>query len=1836
MSSYDSGSHVRPDITGFQATAMDMSFDEKYLFATSNITNTFRVYKYTESTNVWTQEYSTTGASGFGQDVSCTWDGDIAIVGSPLENKAYAYKSDPQAVNIWSSPTTTTIERNAATLLYSSSHTPSTNFGYSVSLSKNDGNFLAIGAPGDSTPSDHGEAWVLYLHSSTNNQLVYKVRTSNSGGYTLYNNNLFTPTYPVVNEGTDYYYITTSGHRIGHSVHISSYGEYLAIGAPGTPVDSIRGSNWFDQTVTNIQHVTTGTVFNDSETRSSDDYLQSIAMLGHIQVLYSTDSWNTMTQTDFITGNSEQDLQDITLLSLTGANAWDFPSCGEKVKISTDGTYVFGGSPRYGFPGSQGGAHWGKIESWKREGSKMILSPGRVIGQQPGDRLGKYFDIDFSGNRLACLLLKAPSSYATPYGNFQGGLMVYDFNGLAFFETTEEITDTVGENGNVHGLHGAICMSRGNTTIVSAINGSSATGLIPSFYFKLTQTIDGNTLSGGYLAADTIVVGPNDGTTNNSYPKKLSFGGTYRDNSYENTQIENRIYHYDSTNYSEWEQGYSELIFRKKSQREAQDMIRFKSNEFRIDSYINADGDYDHYPVLTVNQQGLVKLNAEMHIPDNTSVHITSEMQCNAKALLDIEGDCFTRRRVNIGWPEGQNVYGSDKWSWKIIYDTRSPRIFNFENSNQIHSNLIAINNTPWVGKFRGDSYGTISNDFRYSETECAFYMHTSSSYSTNDNYNTSGTGHTISFWFKLTTPQSSLTSNETLMTIGTPSSTANNGMKLELSSTTISMNFGTHTIGSSRNFDTNKWYHVYIDFDDDNGTNNAMYINGNGYTNITTGTQPSTTNWTTQFTIGSTDGDSITDCYIGMIAYGYKNPSGAGGGGGINLPTIQDMYKWGPPTQRLIVGGDTIINNHLGIGTVLPAYNLDVVGDINLTGNIYQNGGSFYASPWIINDTIPNTPMTSSSSGGYTISSSNVWTGYEEWRAFNGTVGSDAWATYQTYQGNSSGVSVHINGVSTTYNGSSSVLGEWIQIQVPTSLITNKIDIAPFSTYTNYSPRSGKLLGSNDGTTWTLIHSFTGQTYTEGQYTIISFSNSVAYSYFRLVCEDIEAFNRYIDHRTGNTVYSYYRVYIGEFRIYTIYPDICYNNANVGIGTISPAHPLDVTGNMRLTGGLYVNGSWGASGQVLTSSGGGVMSWTTVSGGGGGGSSVWTVNGTYAYYNTGNVGIGISTPAYELDVVGDINISSGSRFRINGVAQTFDIDSNNTFTIKTANTERFRIDSNGDTTIGQDNDIGTGHRLTIVDGSTSNDGSYADLVITNMNEHNNARLLLGTPYNIDSTSAFKAAIIADGAGSYSRCDLHFCLDQSTNNTVNADINDSKMVIKYDTGNVGIGTTGPGYKLDVNGDINMSTGSSFRINGVAQTFVGASSQWTQSGSDIYRPSGMVGILNTNPSYPLDVTGDINVTGGLHANGAAGTSGQVLTSSGGGAMSWTNKIWSYATVTSHPTVTMTSASTSGYVASASSSVGSGPAYYAFNNIIGAESWYDGNWSYTGSPTGTYTGSISTTYNGSTTVDGEWIQLQVPTSITIDSIKIAPQNFRSLNAPTEGKILGSTNGSTWTLIHSFTGQTYTDGQYTTISFSNSVAYSYFRLCVERTGGGFGAGSGACKIGELKFNKAVDTYYSGNVGIGTISPAHPLDVVGNINCTGTLSKGSGSFKIDHPLPNMSNTHNLYHSFIEGPKADLIYRGKVDLENGSASINLDTVSKMTSGTFEALNRNVQCFTTNESDWDAVKGSVSGNMLTISCQNTSSTANVSWLIIGERKDQHMYDTNWTDSDGYVVPEQLK
>ena len=548
-----------------------------------------------------------------------------------------------------------------------------------------------------------------------------------------------------------------------------------------------------------------------------------------------------------------------------------------------------------------------------------------------------------------------------------------------------------------------------------------------------------------------------------------------------------------------------------------------------------------------------------------------------------------------------------------------------------------------------------------------------------------------------------------------------------------------------------------------------------------------------------------------------------------------------------------------------------------------------------------------------------------------------------------------------------------------------------------------------------------------------------------------------------------------------------------VVIATATSGYSLDVNGTMNITSGLYANGSTGSNGQVLTSSGGGAMSWTTVSSGG---SSPWTTSGSNIYRSSGNVGIGTTNPLTPLHVVGNADItgglrangstgsngqvltssgggamswttvSSGSSFsgdivdyithtgntsndlfgfpnnnefkirtggidrlnidssgnltipdyiRHSGDTNTyFGFSSTDTFVVSTSGSVRFLVNAIGEGTIGLNTGMGSGHMFAVVDGSTSNDGSYADLVITNMSEHNNARLLLGTSHNTNSSSAFKAAIIADGAGTYSRNDLHFCLEGSTDNTANADLTDSKMMIKYDTGNVGIGTTTPGYKLDVNGNM-------------------------------------------------------NITSGLYANGSAGTSGQVLTSSGGGAVSWTT-------------------------VSGGSSFSGDIADYI-----------------------THTGDSDTKFGFPTT-----------DTFTITIANIERLRINSSGEATFGSSSGLTMGTghKMTIISGSTGSSstsYADLVITNRNENNKArillgtpynqdSSSAFKAAIIADGVG---SSSRCNLhfclentssntpnAEIADSKMVIKYDTGNVGIGTTSPAHKLHVVGDIYASGNVT--------------------------------------------------------------------------------------------------------------------------------------
>ena len=136
--------------------------------------------------------------------------------------------------------------------------------------------------------------------------------------------------------------------------------------------------------------------------------------------------------------------------------------------------------------------------------------------------------------------------------------------------------------------------------------------------------------------------------------------------------------------------------------------------------------------------------------------------------------------------------------------------------------------------------------------------------------------------------------------------------------------------------------------------------------------------------------------------------------------------------------------------------------------------------------------------------------------------------------------------------------------------------------------------------------------------------------------------------------------------------------------------------------------------------------------------------------------------------------------------------------------------------------------------------------------------------------------------------------------------------------------------------------------------------------------------------------------------------------------------------------------------------------------------------------------------------------------------------------------------------------------------------------------------------------------------------------------MCKASGYFDIVHPLPTLSASKRLRHSFVEAPQADNIYSGVVELTAGKATVNIDNKHDMTSGTLTALNRCFRTFTTNETNWDPVRGSVSGNMLTVESCVADSTATVSWMVLGERHDPHMCNNSTTDEDGRVRAEYNK
>jgi len=119
----------------------------------------------------------------------------------------------------------------------------------------------------------------------------------------------------------------------------------------------------------------------------------------------------------------------------------------------------------------------------------------------------------------------------------------------------------------------------------------------------------------------------------------------------------------------------------------------------------------------------------------------------------------------------------------------------------------------------------------------------------------------------------------------------------------------------------------------------------------------------------------------------------------------------------------------------------------------------------------------------------------------------------------------------------------------------------------------------------------------------------------------------------------------------------------------------------------------------------------------------------------------------------------------------------------------------------------------------------------------------------------------------------------------------------------------------------------------------------------------------------------------------------------------------------------------------------------------------------------------------------------------------------------------------------------------------------------------------------------------------------LLGNMNITGNLSKGSGSFKIDHPL-DPANKY-LSHSFVESPDMMNIYNGNVVLDaKGQAAVELPNW-------FEALNKDFRYQLTCIGGFAQIyiAEEISNNHFKIS--GGSPGLKVSWQVTGIRHDPY-------------------
>ncbi len=366
----------------------------------------------------------------------------------------------------------------------------------------------------------------------------------------------------------------------------------------------------------------------------------------------------------------------------------------------------------------------------------------------------------------------------------------------------------------------------------------------------------------------------------------------------------------------------------------------------------------------------------------------------------------------------------------------------------------------------------------------------------------------------------------------------------------------------------------------------------------------------------------------------------------------------------------------NVGIGTTNPVYNLDVLGDINFTADLYKNGVLFSGSQWI----------TSGSNIYYTTGNIGIGTTNPSYNLdvngnslFRNGNGGTSFTNSQLLFGYS-GTNQYIHNIKTRHNNAGDDS-------------TNAFDF-----YVWQTSDSSTAIGTKHVMTVSSVGVGIGVTNPKYNFDISSkglfrggnsfnnFSNSqILFGYNG---NDDYIHNIKTRHNTADDSTNAFDFYvwqtsdatkaIGTKHIMTV------SSGGVGIGRTNPTYDLDITGDVNFTGDLYKNGVLFSSGQ-------------------------WTTSGSNIYYNTGNVGIGTNNPLDKFEIYnGDARLikttlTDGAYFSVQNQdfsklleigfnddsldnGSSYVASSNNDLVLRAGFADRIRIKSTGNIGIGMTN----------------------------------------------------------------------------------------------------------------------------------------------------------------------------------------------------------------------------------------------------------------------------------------------------------------------------------------------------------------------------------------------------------------------------------------------------------------------------------------------------------------------------------------------------------------------